>query len=294
MAITRRASLAALTTLATAPLLGSARPTAAVASASAKTPTEFRDLEREFDARLGVYAIDTGSRRTVTYRSDERFAYCSTHKALSAAAVLKQNSLAGLDEVVHYTRDDLVTHSPITEKYVDTGMTLRALCDAAIRYSDNTAANLLFAELGGPKEFQAALAALGDRVTRADRLETDLNEAVPGDRRDTSTPRALAADLREYTLGHTLCADKKALLIDWLKRNTTGDNLIRAGVPADWQVGDKTGGGGYGTRNDIAVAWPPHGAPVIIAILSSRDTRDAEYDDKLIARAAQLVVAALK
>ncbi|MEV4683154.1 class A beta-lactamase [Streptomyces kurssanovii] len=310
MAISRRASLTALAALAAAPLTGCAAPRADAASPNASAPSRtspaprgsgsaapsgrsFARLEREFDARLGVYAVDTGNGRTVTHRADERFAYCSTHKALTAAAVLDQNSLAGLDKVVRYTRDDLVDHSPVTEKHVDSGMTLRAVCDAAVRYSDNTAANLLFDELGGPKAFQATLAALGDTTTHADRLETALNEATPGDIRDTSTPRALAGDLREYVLGDTLDADKKALLTYWLKGNTTGDALIRAGVPDTWQVGDRTGAGAYGTRNAIAVAWPPGAAPVVIAILSSRAAEDAEYDDRLVARAAEVVVAAL-
>ncbi|MGW7286291.1 class A beta-lactamase [Streptomyces sp. NPDC054847] len=308
VAISRRASLTALAALAAAPLTGCAAPRADAAppSASASSRTApapkasagpsgraFARLEREFDARLGVYAVDTGSGRTVTHRADERFAYCSTHKALTAAAVLERNSLAGLDKLVRYTRDDLVDHSPVTEKHVDSGMTLRAVCDAAVRYSDNTAANLLFDELGGPKAFQATLAALGDTVTHADRLETALNEATPGDIRDTSTPRALAGDLREYVLGDTLDAGKKALLTDWLRRNTTGDALVRAGVPDTWVVGDRSGGGGYGTRNDIAVAWPPGAAPVVIAILSSRAAEEAEYDDRLVARAAEVVVAAL-
>ncbi|WP_374705575.1 class A beta-lactamase [Streptomyces sp. AJS327] len=294
MAITRRGSLAALTALATAPVVGgSPSVAAAMTTTRASADDTFASLERRFDARLGVYALDTGSGRTIRHRPDERFAYCSTHKALSAAAVLKQNTLEELEERVRYGPEDLVPHSPITERYVGTGMTLRALCDAAIRYSDNTAANLLFDELGGPKVFQATLAVLGDTVTRADRIETDLNEATPGDARDTSTPRALATDLRAYVLGDALGEGKQQLLVDWLQRNTTGDDLIRAGVPDTWVVGDKTGAGGYGTRNDIAIVWPPRSAPLAIAVLSSRDTRDAEYDDELIARAARTVVAAL-
>ncbi|MFF5703840.1 class A beta-lactamase [Streptomyces sp. NPDC012794] len=301
VAVTRRTSLTAVAALAAAPLLGRAKAaraadapgTVAPAAAGAPAGRAFAALERQFDARLGVYAVDTGSGRTVQYRPDERFAYCSTHKALSAAAVLQRNTLEELEAVVRYGPADLVAHSPVTEQHVDTGMPLRALCDAAIRYSDNTAANLLLDELGGPKGLQSALAVLGDTTTRADRYETDLNEAAPGDLRDTSTPRALAADLRAYVLGDVLGAGKRALLTDWLKRNTTGGALIRAGVPATWEVGDKTGGGGYGTRNDIAVAWPPGATPLVIAVLSSRGTPDAAYDDALIARAATTVVTAL-
>ncbi|MFD0152902.1 class A beta-lactamase [Streptomyces sp. NPDC055721] len=260
---------------------------------SASTARAFGDLERKFDARLGVYAIDTGSGRTVTHRPDERFAYASTCKALLAGAVLDRNTLRQLDRLVRYGRDELVSNSPITERHLATGLTLRELCDAAVRYSDNAAANLLFRELGGPRGLQDALRALGDDVTRCDRYEVALSDAVPGDLRDTSTPRALAADLRAYVLGTTLPADKRAVLTDWLKRNTTGDHTIRAGTPDDWQVGDKTGSGGFGTRNDIAVIWPPGAAPIALAVLSRRDTEGAERVDALIARATEVALRAI-
>ncbi|WP_314615165.1 class A beta-lactamase [Streptomyces stackebrandtii] len=260
---------------------------------SVSTARAFGDLERQFDATLGVYAIDTGSGRTVTHRPDERFAYASTCKALLAGAILDRNTLRQLDRLVRYGRDELVSNSPITERHLATGLTLRELCDAAVRYSDNAAANLLFRELGGPRGLQDALRALGDDVTRCDRYEVALSDAVPGDLRDTSTPRALATDLRAYVLGTALPADKRAVLTDWLKRNTTGDHTIRAGTPDGWQVGDKTGSGGYGTRNDIAVIWPPGAAPIALAVLSRRDTEGAERDDALIARATEVALRAI-
>ncbi|MGE7625208.1 class A beta-lactamase [Viridibacillus sp. NPDC096237] len=254
------------------------------------TMEKFEQLEKEYDARLGVYAIDTGTKKTLEFREDERFAYTSTFKALAAGAVLQQNSIEELNKIVTYTSDDLVTYSPITEKYVDTGMTLKDISEAAIRYSDNTAGNLLFKELGGPEGFETSLKKLGDQVTIAERIETGLNEAVPGDTRDTSTPKALANDLQAYTLGDVLTHEKQTMLVDWLKRNTTGDNLIRAGVPKGWEVGDKTGGGDYGTRNDIAIVWPPNREPIVLAILSSRDKQDATYNDELIAQATKVVM----
>ena len=253
----------------------------------------FAQLERDFDARLGVYVIDTGSERTLTFRADERFAYASTFKALAAAAVLDRTSPAELDQVLRYSAADLVYWSPITERHVGIGMTLRDLCDAAVRYSDNTAANLLLRHLGGPAGLDAALAEIGDDVTRVERYEPEMSEFVPGDDRDTSTPRAFATDLRAYALGDALSDDDRALLTGWLRGNTTGAALIRAGVPDGWEVGDKTGNGTYGTRNDIAVLWPPDRAPLVLAIMSSRDEQDAEHDDALIARAAEVAVDAL-
>ncbi len=270
-----------------------AQVTVSASTAAGDQDREFRRLEKRFDARLGVYAIDTGTGATVRYRADERFAYTSTFKALAAAEVLDETTDAELDRLVRYTADDLVTYSPITEQHVDDGMTLRAIADAAVRYSDNTAGNLLLRHLGGPQGFEKELREIGDKVTDPARYETALNEARPGDRRDTSTARALAEDLRAYAVADALEPGDRDVLNGWLRGNTTGGELIRAGVPDGWVVGDKTGAGGYGTRNDIAVLWPPDRAPIVLAVLSSRDEKDAGYDNALIARATEVVIATL-
>ncbi|KMK95139.1 class A beta-lactamase [Rossellomorea marisflavi] len=254
----------------------------------------FATIESDYDARVGVYAIDTGSDQTIEYRSEERFAFASTYKALAAALVLKQNSMEELEEVITYTEDDLVSYSPITEKHVDTGMTLAELSEAAVRTSDNTAGNLLFEELGGPEQFQQSLREIGDDVTQSDRYETALNEFTPGNTRDTSTPAALATSLQGFAVGDLLTDDKRELLLDWMQGNATGDTLIRAGAPEGWTVADKSGAGRYGTRNDIAVVWPPDREPIILAIMTRHDTEDAEYDDALIAEVAEATLNALK
>ncbi|PEA07118.1 class A beta-lactamase Bla1 [Bacillus cereus] len=258
------------------------------------TYQEFSQLEKKFDARLGVYAIDTGTNRTIAYRSNERFAFASTYKALAAGVLLQQNSIDKLNEVITYTKEDLVEYSPVTEKHVDTGMTLGEIAEAAVRSSDNTAGNILFHKIGGPKGYEKALRQMGDRVTMSDRLETELNEAIPGDIRDTSTAKAIATNLKAFTVGNALPADKRKILTEWMKGNTTGDKLIRAGVPTDWEVGDKSGAGSYGTRNDITIVWPPNRAPIVIAILSSKDEKEATYDNQLIAEAAEVVIDAIR
>ena len=300
------AVLAALTLTACAPASTEPAPPSPPASAAppvatsaAATPLdpaveqEFDRLQTQHDARLGIYAVDTGSGKSVAFRADERFAYASTFKALAAAAVLDTTTPQQLDEVVRYTAGDMLPNSPITEKHLDTGMTLRDLCDAAVRYSDNTAGNILLRHVGGPAGLDAALTAIGDDVTSVDRFEPDLNSAIPGDVRDTSTPRAMANDLRQYVLGDALAEDDRAVLTDWLRRNTTGAAVIRAGVPGDWVVGDKTGSGYYGGRNDIAVLWPPNRAPIVMAVMTSRDEPRAERVDALLADAARVAVTAL-
>ncbi|WP_420082578.1 class A beta-lactamase (plasmid) [Streptomyces sp. JL4002] len=272
-------------------------PAAATAQAdsAAKSAGDFKELERKYGARLGIYAVNTGDGREVAFNADERFAYASTFKAFAAAAVLRKYSLSGMDKVIKYSRSDLIDHSPVTEKHVDTGMTLRDLCDAAVRYSDNTAANLLFDALGGPKGLAAALAETGDTTTKMERREPELNQWSPGATQDTTTPRAWAGDLRTFVLGDALGKDEREQFTHWLRTNTTGDELIRAGVPKGWTVADKTGGGGvYAVRNDIAVVRPPDGgAPIVMAIMSNRGTKDADYDNKLIAEAASVVIKTL-
>ncbi|EPZ0455677.1 MULTISPECIES: class A beta-lactamase Bla1 [Bacillus] len=258
------------------------------------THKEFSQLEKKFDARLGVYAINTGTKQTIAYRPNERFAFASTYKALAAGVLLQQNSTMKLDEVITYTKEDLVDYSPVTEKHVDTGMTLGEIAEAAVRYSDNTAGNILFNKIGGPKGYEKALRQMGDRVTMSDRFETELNEAIPGDIRDTSTAKAIATNLKAFTAGNALPNHKRNILTEWMKGNATGDKLIRAGVPTDWIVADKSGAGSYGTRNDIAIVWPPNRAPIIIAILSSKDEKEATYDNQLIKEAAEVVIDAIK
>lgn len=254
----------------------------------------FKELERRFDARLGVYAVDTGSGREVAYNDRERFAFASTFKALAAGAVLRERSLSGMGKVITYSKGDLVPHSPVTEKHVNTGMSLAELCDAALRFSDNTAANLLLDELGGPRGLDAALKELGDDTTVMERPEPQLNEWTPGAVRDTSTPRVLAADLRAFVLGDALGGAERAQLAKWLRASTTGAELIKAGMPKEWVVGDRSGAGStYGTRNDIAVVWRPGRAPLVVAVLSNRHGERAEYDNKLLAEAATVVAQSL-
>ncbi|GGK35941.1 class A beta-lactamase [Nocardia camponoti] len=289
MMLRRTAFAVALVTL----VAGCASEQVEQAPAPVVVTNEFAPLESEFGARLGVFAVDTGSGKTAEYRADERFPFASTFKALAAGAILTTTPVDALSERVKFSAADVVVNSPIAEKHVDDGMTLREVIDAALRYSDNTAGNLMFARIGGPDGLERILRGLGDTVTEMDRIEPALNEALPGDVRDTSSPRALAADLRQYTLGDVLHPDARTVLTDMMLANTTGNALIRAGVPGDWAVGDKTAGAAYGTRNDIAVIWPPNRAPLVVAIMTTRDQQDAEYVPALVAKATRVAVRAL-
>lgn len=256
------------------------------------TEARLADLEKSFNGRIGVYALNTANGATIAHRADERFPVCSTFKLLLTSAILRRSGhdVGLLDRRIRYKQSDLVTYSPITEKHIDTGMTVAELCAAALRYSDNTAANQLMKIMGGPAAVTAFARSIGDHEFRLDRWETELNTAIPGDLRDTSTPRAMGRDLQRLALGNGLKASERKRLQDWMLGNTTGDARIRAGVPKDWRVADKTGTGDYGTANDVGIVWPPHRAPIVVAIYSTQHEKDAKARNDVIASAARIVV----
>jgi beta-lactamase class A len=217
---------------------------------------------------------------------------CSTHKFLAAGFALQRvdQGRDSLGRRISYSKDDLVTYSPTTEKHLGDGMTLGELCEAALTLSDNTAANLILDSLGGPAGFTSRARALGDDVTRLDRIEPALNEAKPDDPRDTTTPAAMAENVRKLVLGDALSAPSRDRLASWIVANTTGDKRLRAGIPRDWRVGDKTGSGGNSQTNDIAVVWPPDRGPLIVtAFYAMSPTLDDERE-RVFAELGRLAV----
>ncbi len=207
-------------------------------------------IETRTGGRIGVAALDTSNSRRIDYRQDERFPMCSTFKFLAAAAVLKRvdEKKENLDQFVSYSAKDILEYAPVTKEHLKDGggMTLGGLCEAAIEQSDNTAGNLLLNAIGGPAGLTNFVRTLGDRVTRLDRIEPELNSAIPGDERDTTTPAAMCTDTQRLLLGDALSEASRRRLEDWLQRNETGGLMIRAGIPKNWIIGDKTGRGSNG------------------------------------------------
>lgn len=256
---------------------------------------KFIALEQKFNSKIGVYVLDTNNSREICYNADERFAYCSTHKVLSVAALFQRKSIDELNAVKKISQADILTYAPVTKNHVNAEMTLAEICEAAIRWSDNTAANLIIEELGGVADFKAALREIGDNVTEPARIEPEMNFFEVGEIRDTSTPRQMAKDFKFFLIDEALSEEKKFLLKNWMTETSITDELIKAAAPADWIVADKSGSGGnFGTRNDIAVVYPPNRPPVIIAIMSRRNEVDADFDNALIVETAKIIFAELE
>lgn len=244
-----------------------------------------RQAEIQLDARIGLAIQDTGSGANWNYNADERFPMASTFKVLACAALLARSDAGDLDtnRRVPIVQTDLVTYSPETEAWVGQEVTLETLCSATMRTSDNTAANKVLEALGGPEAVTTFLRSIGDEVTRLDRWETDLNEATPGDPRDTTSPAAMANSLRNLILGEALSPMSRKTLTEWLVDNEVGGPLLRAGIPDDWLIGDRTGAGGHGSRGVVAVIWPPEHAPVVAVIYIKQTEASMDLRNEAIA-----------
>jgi beta-lactamase class A len=270
---------------------------ASLCAGLAASRNPFAGIEAKVGGRLGVAALDLSSGRRIGYRADERFPMCSTFKAMAVAAVLSRVDTGEeqLDRFVRYGPADLLSYAPITRAHVaDGGMKLADLCAAAVELSDNTAANLILASIGGPPGWTRYVRSLGDRKSRLDRIEPALNTAIPGDPRDTTSPAAMAADLQATLLSQSLSVASRDRLRGWMTATQTGLTRLRARLPDTWQVADKTGTGENGTANDIAVAWTPDGPVVITCYLTGALTATPAARESAIADVARLVADAFQ
>jgi beta-lactamase class A len=263
--------------------------------AQAGAQAQLAELERACGGRLGVAGFHTRSGARLQHRAHERFPLCSTFKLMLAAAVLERSTTDAslLGRRISVGKGDLVSHSPVAEKHLATGMTVREMCAATMQYSDNAAANLLLKVLGGPAAVTAFARRIGDTTFRLDRTEPELNTAIPGDPRDTTTPTAMSDSVQRLALGDALGAPQREQMREWLLGNTTSTERFLAGVPAGWRVGDKTGAGSYGTTNDVGVLWPPSGAPLVLSVYLTFPDKDAKGRNDVVASATRIAVQAL-
>jgi beta-lactamase class A len=295
-------SVSALSALLAGTACGTAAPTAkaetTVASASAASAPDnlerqLKDLETSSRKHIGAFALDTGTGRTIGYRADELFPSLSTFKAATAAAILDKARHVDpglLQRTIHWTpQQEVPQDGALANGHGAAGMTVAQLAAAAISVSDNTAANLLLDQLGGPAGLTRYYRSLHDPVSRLDRTEPTLNDWTPGERHDTVTPAAAARDLYRVTLGTALDSQDRATLDGWLRACATGGDRIRAGLPANWTVGDKTGtADSFGAANDIAVVWPPSHAPLILVVYTYGPT-GAAIDNEVLSTTATLL-----
>jgi beta-lactamase class A len=264
--LTRRTLLGASALLLPTPLLA--------ADENYDSPgTRFAAMEKQLGLRIGIAALDTGSGNSIFYRESERFLMCSTVKVMLVAATLARVDAGRehLDREIHYQKSDLLEYAPETTKNL-------------------APANLLFAGVDGPAGLTGFTRKLGDSRTRFDRIEGALN--TPDGERDTTMPSAMLANLKDVLLGDVLSAGSRKQLTDWMIACSTGLTRLRGGLPANWRAGDKTGSGGNGQLNDVAILWPPgNRAPVLVCAYTEGNKPSDAADERTLADIGRIVSA---
>lgn len=235
-------------------------------SAMAQGGVALADIEKRHGGRLGVFALDTGTGRTLAYRADERFLMCSTFKGLLAALVFARVDAGqeSLSRMISYTERDLIFTSPVTKANVGKGaMSVGDLTQAILEYSDNTAAILLMRSAGGPPGLTKFVRGLGDTVTRSDRYEPKSNQY--SGTLDTTSPRAIVGSAHKILLGVVLKPKSRARLEAGMAACKPGVRRIRASLPEGWLIGDRPGENVTEESNDYAIVRPPSRAPLLIS-----------------------------
>lgn len=264
--------------------------------AEAALKTQIRALERQLDARIGVQIRDSASDWRWGYRDTERFHMASTFKPLLCGAILDQvdKGALALTDLLPIRADDLLAYAPVTKDHAGGALPIADLCFATLDLSDNTAANLLIERLGGPQTVTAYLRRIGDTETRLDRMEPELNQFIPRDPRDTTTPAAMLATWDKMLLGDGLSRASQAQLKAWMEPGAVTGELIRATLPTDWRIADKSGGGRTHTRNIVAMITPPARAPFFVAIYVSDTPASWQERNKAVTQIGAAVIKLLE
>ena len=246
-------------------------------------------IEHEYHLKVGVYALDTNNDQIIAYHANDRFPFQSTCKFMGVAALLAKDTGARLlQKKVVMRPQDIVFWHPVSGKYVNQKVSLQTLAEGAISYSDNPAINTIIRELGGLQTINKFAHGIGNSSFKMENYEVNLNSRPDSDA-DTSTPQDMALSIKKILLGTVLNTQNRALLLNWMKSNTTGYNRIRAGIPIGWSVADKTGSGNYGIANDIGIAWSPACKPVILSMFTISDKPNAKPNDKVIAKITRAI-----
>jgi len=243
------------------------------------------EIEENLNGRVGVSIYDSAEKTQWHYNGNSRFPLMSTFKVLACAKLLAdvEKGVQSLDSSTIITKGSLIVWSPITQKLIGKQITLKQGCSATMITSDNTAANIVLSGIEGPKGLTKFMRSIGDDVTRLDRIEPELNEAIAGDKRDTSTPNAMVNSLNTLLFGDVLSQRSKNQLMQWMIDNEITGSLFRSVLPVTWSIADRSGAGGNGSRGIVAVVWSKNISPIIISVYLTQTDAPFAIRNKAIA-----------
>jgi len=294
--------------------------------------------ETRSGGRLGVAVVEPTSGQRWVHHAGQRFPLQSTFKAPLAAAVLARvdTGALSLDTKIQVRRDELsVCWSPLAEEFTGdaSSFSVLDLLTESVATSDNTAADVLMHQIGGPESVNTLLTRSGVTGMHVDRYERDLQiqfhglaayepemstctgmdaavarlpkdehvrafEAYLRDPRDTTTPEAAADFLLKLDRGEILSPASTRVLLDILHATKTGPRRLRAGLPPDARLAHKTGTsadteGRNGATNDIGIVTLPDGRKLVIVALLTGSSAPEEAREAALADVARAAVGAL-
>lgn len=249
-------------------------------------------LEQQIDGRIGISIWNTQSNKHWDFHGNERFPLVGTFKTLACATMLNKMDAGTLKRNATATieQNNIVGWSPITDQLTGQNVRIEHACEAAMLMNDNTAANLVLKQIGGPRSVTLFLRTLGDNSTRLDRLEPKINEAPRGGKLDTTTPNAIVNTLEALINGDALSYESRVQLKIWMQDNEVSDSLMRSVLPSNWSIADRTGSGGNGTLGYNAVIWKENHKPIYLSIYITDTELSLQAREQLAAQICQLIL----
>jgi beta-lactamase class A len=284
---------------------------------------EVARIAQTVGGEVGVYAIHLEKGITVSVNANDAFPMASTFKVAVAGAALAQVDAGhlALNGLIPVEAADKVSSEGIAEIFPFDGVSvsIRNLIDTMLVRSDNTATDVLMRALGGPERVMTWVTGLGVQHMQIDgdtkhiiarffgrslppgmsidqaiaanpallRMSEQPNQEFDDDPRDTVAPEAMADLLSQIVEGHALSSSSTEIILDAMKRDSTGRNRLRAMLPPNTVVADKTGTIG-GTVNDVGLVELPNGlGRVVIAVYIKKSGSDQR--EKVIAQIGRCI-----
>jgi beta-lactamase class A len=303
---------------------------AATDPALSRLEEQIRFVSHVTDGVVGVSAVHIESGRTVSLRGTESFPMASAFKlpvSVQLLTLVDDHKLA-LDQMVSLTPADLHPGSGrITDLFFHPGVSLSLynLMEAMLVISDNTAADLVLREAGGPTAVTTRMRDLGLHGIRVDRSTAQLISAFQGVKtlppesewtreiwekmydavpqsdhmaarraewknpKDTATPDDMTRLLVMLWKRELLAPESSKLLLEMLDRCETGKSRIKGLLPQGTDVAHKTGSLG-GVVNDTGILTLPGDAGhVALSVFTKASFKSEEVSEKAIAEVARTI-----
>ena len=249
-------------------------------------------LEQQIDGRIGISIWNTQSDRHWDYHGNDRFPLVGTFKTLACATMLHKMEAGILEKNATATieKRTIVGWSPIMEQMMGQEVRIEHACEAAMLMSDNTAANLVLNQIGGPRSVTHFLRKLGDNATRLDSFEPKINQVQPKGRLDTTTPNAIVKTLEVLINGDVLSYESRTQLKIWMQDNSVSDSLMRSVLPSTWSIADRTGSGANGSFGYNALIWKENRQPIYLSIYITDTDLSLQAREQLATHICQLIL----